>query len=94
MSATLRSNRPEVRNPVLALPAATRIVELSPDARGLLADILDDLATDARDRAQTSWIKNKAPMALYWKAVSVYARHIGRAARRGGAKQLTTPETN
>lgn len=29
-------------------------------------------------RAQHSWAQNKGIMAAYWKAVSVYARHIRR----------------
>ena len=40
---------------------------------------------DAAQRAQKSWRTHKAPMALYWKAVSVYARHIARAIPRGDA---------
>ncbi|MDF2809371.1 MAG: hypothetical protein K0S56_402 [Microvirga sp.] len=76
-----RSSQPEVRNPVLALPAAQRIAELSPEARALLGDLLGELAADARSRAQRSWLQNKGPMALYWKALSVYAAHLRRALR-------------
>lgn len=76
-----RSNRIEVRNPVLNLPHLERIKELDPDARKVLADILGDIAKDARGRAQESWRKNKAPMAAYWKAVSTYSGHIKRAVR-------------
>lgn len=71
----------EVRNPVLTLPHVERIKELDPNARKLLADILGDIAKDARGRAQGSWRKNKAPMAAYWKAVSTYSGHIKRAVR-------------
>lgn len=78
-----RSNRAEVRNPVLALPTARRFAELSPDVRALLADLFGDIAADARDRAQKAWRTHKAPMALYWKVVSVWARHISRAIRPG-----------
>lgn len=78
---TARSNRREVRNPVLALPAAKRIAELPPEARELLAELLADLTTDARARAQESWRKNKGPMAAYWKAVGAYAHHLRRAIR-------------
>lgn len=78
---TDRSNRREVRNPVLSLPAARRLMNLPPETRALLADILGDLATDARNRAQASWIKNKGPMAAYWKAVGAYAGHLRRVVR-------------
>lgn len=70
-----------VRNPVLALPALVRVQALPPAARAALAVLLYDLATDARARAEHSWRRHKAPMAVYWKAVSVYARHIARAIR-------------
>jgi len=77
----LRSNRPEVRNPVLGLPAAKRIETLHPEARQLLAQLLAEIAADARERAQTSWKRNKGPMAAYWKAVGAYAEHLRRAVR-------------
>ncbi|PZU82245.1 MAG: hypothetical protein DI528_20140 [Shinella sp.] len=73
-----RSNRREVRNPVLSLPAVKRLDELPPETRQLVADILGDLVKDARARAQQSWIKNKGPMAAYWKAVGAYAHHFRR----------------
>lgn len=78
---TARSTRTDVRNPVLGLPHVDRIKDLDPAARKLLADILGDIAKDARGRAQESWRKNKAPMAAYWKAVSTYSGHIKRAVR-------------
>ena len=78
---TDRSNRREVRNPVLSLPAAHRLMNLPPETRAVLADILRDLAADARNRAQASWSKNKGPMAAYWKAVGAYAGHLRRVVR-------------
>lgn len=80
MSAA-RSASPEVRNPVVLLPTARRVDSLPPEARALLADFLADLAQDARGRADECWRKHKAPMAAYWKAVSVYARHLSRVVR-------------
>jgi hypothetical protein len=76
-----RSNRREVRNPVLALPSVQRLLELEPDVRDLVGDILADLVIDARARAQESWRKNKGPMAAYWKAVGAYAHHFKRVVR-------------
>jgi hypothetical protein len=76
-----RSSQPEVRNPVLALPAADRLLQLSPEARAAVAAVLRDLSIDARGRAQESWRKNKGPMAAYWKAVGAYSTHLYRVVR-------------
>lgn len=73
-----RSTRPEVRNPVLLLPAAQRLRELPPESRAALRACLCDLSADASRRADLAWRKHKPPMAAYWKAVAVYARHIAR----------------
>lgn len=77
----VRSNRPEVRNPVLGLPATALILEMPPATRRILADLLADISRDARRRAQESWKRNKAPMAVYWKAVGAYATHLSRVVR-------------
>lgn len=74
-----RSNRMEVRNPVLALPATAGLQTLPREAREALRAVLNEIADDAAERAQTCWKRHKAPMAAYWKAVSVYARHTARA---------------
>lgn len=76
-----RSNRRDVRNPVLGLPAMAQIDALTPEARTALAAVLKDIAGDARQRAQVSWRRNNGPMAAYWKAVGAYAEHIRRAVR-------------
>lgn len=76
-----RSSQREVRNPLLSLPAAQRLRSLSPESRQALSDLLHELSLDARGRAQRSWHQNKAPMAAYWKAVSVYAGHLHRVIR-------------
>lgn len=80
-----RASRAEVRNPVLALPAAARIQALEPEAREALRLVLLDLRDDARDRASEAWARHKAPMACYWKAVGVYANHLARALKRKAA---------
>jgi hypothetical protein len=74
-----RSSRAEVRNPVIALPGFIALRALSPDVRQCMATALRDIQRDARDRAEKCWTTHKAPMALYWKAVGVYAGHIARA---------------
>lgn len=73
-----RSSRPATRNPLLRLPAAQRLSELPIEARGMLRTLLLEISADARSRAEHSWRRHKAPMAAYWKAVSVYARHTAR----------------
>jgi hypothetical protein len=73
-----RSSRREVRNPVLALSSAQRLLAADVPVRQLLRSILLDIRDDARARAAECWRRHKAPMAVYWKAVSVYANHIAR----------------
>lgn len=73
-----RSERRETRNPLLALPAFARLAALPPEVRGEMESALRELKADASRRAAESWRKHKAPMAVYWKAVSVYCGHIAR----------------
>lgn len=77
-----RSSRADVRNPILALPSAQRLADLTPEARETLVALLFDIKADAAGRANECWRKHKGPMAVYWKAVSVYSGHIARAIRR------------
>lgn len=93
-----RSQRREVRNPVLRLPAAQAIVGLPIEQRRPLGILLRELADQANDQAEISWGQKKGIMAAYWKAVSVYAKHLARvidpaSARRASAipsQQSTT----
>jgi hypothetical protein len=71
----------DVRNPLLALPASRRIAALPEEARKALEALLQELSVDAGDKAEKSWQKKKGPMAAYWKAVSVYAKHAKRLCR-------------
>lgn len=74
-----RSSRREVRNPILGLHSAKlALLELTPCERERVKTVMLAIRDDARDRAQLNWRRHKAPMALYWKAVSVYAGHIAR----------------
>lgn len=66
---------------MLALPAAKRLAELDQSSREVIEGVLRDLARDAARRAERSWRYRKAPLAVYWRAVSVYSRHIVRAMR-------------
>ena len=76
-----RSADPEVRNPLLGLPAARAIARLPADQRAVFVALLRDLAADAAERAEESWRRKKGPMAAYWKATSVYAKHAARVFR-------------
>lgn len=80
-----RSIRPEIRNPMLALPAMQTIIGYcqrdEPIPPTVLRELLIQVHFDAYERAQTQWRKHKAPMAFYWKVVAVYAGHIMRAMR-------------
>ncbi|KPH68611.1 hypothetical protein ADT71_01040 [Novosphingobium sp. ST904] len=78
-----RSSRADVRNPVVALASAEALRQLDRAAREALRLVLVDLAADARLRAEKCWRTHKAPMAVYWKCVAVYAGHTARFLRRG-----------
>lgn len=80
-----RSSRADVRNPVASLSSAQQLRALDPAARAALRAVLLDLAADARGRADKCWRTHKAPMAVYWKCVAVYAGHIARLLREGKA---------
>lgn len=79
-----RSNRPDVRNPVLELEGVKALLELDAPVRSAIAAALRSIQRDARERAEKCWRTHKAPMALYWKALGVYAGHLARAI---GARQ-------
>lgn len=70
-----RSAAAVVRNPLVDMPAAQRIRDLSPEARDALGQLLREMSADARLRAEKAWRTHKGPMAAYWKATAVYARH-------------------
>lgn len=79
---TARSDTALVRNPLLALEAMQALQALPEDQRRPLAALLEQLSTQAHSKAETSWRQRKGPMAAYWRAVGVYARHTARAIRR------------
>lgn len=64
-------------NPLLALPAAQKIIALPPSPeKALLEQLLREIRGEADSLAEQSWRKRKGPMAAYWRAVATYARHI------------------
>lgn len=76
-----RSSKPETRNPMLKLAGLERLHALPADSKAALRDALLALRADAQVQATTCWKRHKAPMALYWKCVAVYAGHIARMLR-------------
>lgn len=88
MVTTSRSRglRTDVRNPLMILPAAHDLDDMPLGAKLILRRLLKQLSDDARERAEKCWRTHKAPMAAYWKAVSVYANHTRRLmkVRHGG----------
>lgn len=76
-----RSLRPDVRNPMLKLPAIARLDALDELSRAALRAVLLDIRADAQVNAAKCWRTHKAPMAAYWKVVAVYAGHIARTLR-------------
>jgi hypothetical protein len=52
-----------------------------------VACVLADLAKEAGVRVDYAWHRHKAPMAAYWKAVAVYARHTARAIASAKARR-------
>lgn len=81
-AALPRSNRAEVRNPVLALPCAQRASSMPPEAREWLIGFLLDLRRDARERAEHCWRARKSPLAVYWRVIGVWASHLAHALRK------------
>ena len=76
-----RSNKAEVRNPLLALVSAERLQGLPKESRDALRALLLELRASAHEKAEHSWRKRKGPLAVYWRCVAVYAGHISRLVR-------------
>lgn len=71
-----RSSRPDVRNPLLALPSVQGMATLDRAALVAFVGVLKEIERDCREKADKCWRTHKAPMAAYWKANAVYARHL------------------
>lgn len=78
-AAFRRSARRGVRNPLLLLPAVSRLCALPAGQRRLLGGLFREIAHEADSRAERTWKKRKGPMAAYWRATSTYAKDIARA---------------
>ncbi|MEJ8837769.1 hypothetical protein [Ramlibacter sp. AN1133] len=77
----VRASRIEVRNPILALPAAAALTSLGTKDRNALAQSLADLKRECAARALPAWHQRRTQAATFWKAASVYCGHIARATR-------------
>lgn len=73
-----RDARREVRNPLLALPAAQRLLTQETFTRDDLRELVIELRDDCRVRAEKCWRTHKGPMAVYWKTTGVICNHLGR----------------
>ena len=75
----------KLMNPITGLPAAHDLAALlqdQPKLRDLLVQLLFQLGEQADGLAEHSWKQRKAPMAAYWRACAVYARHIARSMKQ------------
>lgn len=76
-------------NPLLQLPAAQKLLALSPEQRAPVEAILRELRDQADELAEKSWRQRKGPMAAYWRAVATYSIHLARALRTPAATRAT-----
>lgn len=72
------SARREVRNPLLALPSAKKMMALPPESKAALRALLLEMSADCRAKAEEAWRKSKAPMATYHRATGIYAGHLAK----------------
>jgi len=81
-----RSARREVRNPILALPAAQALLALPAEQRAVIYWLLRDLKAQCREQEAIAYAKRKGPMTAYWMAAGTYSGHIAHVAnpRRKG----------
>lgn len=89
MTDTTRSNRADVRNPLLKHPGIVaewaKLKEEHPPAAVALCNLLKFTAQVCGDEGEKHWSRRKYTSGQYWKVQGVYARHIRHAAA------LTTP---
>ncbi len=78
----MRSNRQDVRNPLLKLPSAADLEKLPPEAREALRKLASEASRAWRAQAEECWKRHKPPMAAYWRAWAVNARHLALLCRK------------
>jgi hypothetical protein len=75
----LRSSRPEVRNPLLALPAARELAALlaeEPELARRVKRLALDLKAQCRANEAEAIRKRKGPMVSYWMSTGTWCRHL------------------
>lgn len=81
----MRSIRPEVMNPLLALPAMGKlraVLERHPEVRGAVLELMAEIRADCATRAERAWVKHKGPVASYWRVTGTIVGHTARAIKR------------
>lgn len=78
-----RSSRREVRNPILALPAAQELLALPPEQRRILKRLLRELKAQCRGQEEKAYRQRKGPMTAYYMACGTYAGHIANVMAEG-----------
>lgn len=77
-----RSNRPDVRNPMLRMPEISEgWARLTAESRMELVGILKIISKAAHAHGSHHWENRKFQSAAYWKAKAVDARHLAMAGR-------------
>ena len=78
-----------VSNEILVDPELRRRLESLPEgAREALDGFLRWLYPYARMKAEISWRRSKGPMAVYWKAIAAWSRHLRAAVRKAGGRPI------
>ena len=79
-TANARSNRAEVRNPMLKLPEVREAFDaLSPAERAALVKMLRAISRACRESADRAYRTRKPPMYTYWQGLAVNTRHLALA---------------
>jgi uncharacterized membrane protein len=81
--STSRSSRREVRNPILALPAAQELLALPMEQRQILKRLLRQLKAQCREQEANAYARRKGPMVAYYMASGTVAGHIANVMAEG-----------
>lgn len=82
----IRSSQPEVRNPLLALPAAQQLQDMmatNPALKSTWKQLCRELKAQAKGQETRCYRQRKGPLTAYWMAVGTYAGHLANVAGRG-----------
>jgi uncharacterized membrane protein len=71
-----RSSRPDVRNPILSLPAALELLALPRAQRLIMKRLLRELKAQCREQERRAYSQRKGPLTAYWMAAGTYAGHV------------------